>query len=290
MSGSSARTPLTSDSGLPVGVAWTPMNTACWPFIATLEVQLCAPRSTLAMSSSRTSAAVGALDHHALELVDVGQAGVGIDVGDREDSLWPGPAPTGSCWRGSPRHVGGGDAARRHCAGIEPQPHRKGLAAEDIGRGDAVDRRQQRLHDPGQVVGDRRGSTVRRCENPIYMTAVVWPVDFRMTGSCACRRHQVFDLLHLGHDVGQRLARVVIQLDIGGDGAGALDRARGQVVDALGGRDRLLDRRRDKALDQVGRRAGIGGRDRDRRVEQPRILPDLQARACISARSAGSAG
>ena len=48
--------PATSDNGLPVGVAWTPMNTACWPFISMLEVQLWALRSTLPMSSIRTTA------------------------------------------------------------------------------------------------------------------------------------------------------------------------------------------------------------------------------------------
>src|SRR5215472_754181 len=56
ISGNSAQTPATNDNGLPVGVACTPMKTACCPFIDTLEVQLCAARSTSAMSSIRTSA------------------------------------------------------------------------------------------------------------------------------------------------------------------------------------------------------------------------------------------
>jgi len=38
-----------------------PMNTACWPFIITLEVQLCAARSTVAMSPIRTRAPLFAL-------------------------------------------------------------------------------------------------------------------------------------------------------------------------------------------------------------------------------------
>ena len=56
ISGRSARTSRTRVKGLPVGVAWMPMNTARWPFIATLEVQLCAARSTVAMSSNLTNA------------------------------------------------------------------------------------------------------------------------------------------------------------------------------------------------------------------------------------------
>jgi hypothetical protein len=50
----------------------------------------------------------------------------------------------------------------------------------------------------------------------------------------------------------------------------------GDVVDALGGGDRLLDRRGDEALNQVGRCARIDGGDVDHRVRQLRILPDRQ--------------
>ena len=41
---------------MPDGVAWTPTNTACRPFIITLEVQLCADSETVAMSRIRTTA------------------------------------------------------------------------------------------------------------------------------------------------------------------------------------------------------------------------------------------
>ena len=60
-SGSWSRTPLTIVSGLPDGVAWMPIKTACWPFIMTLEVQLCAARSTVAISRIRTRAPLLAL-------------------------------------------------------------------------------------------------------------------------------------------------------------------------------------------------------------------------------------
>ena len=53
-SGNSARTPLTSVSGLPCGVACTPMKIACSPLKATLASVLCAASSTVAMSSMRT--------------------------------------------------------------------------------------------------------------------------------------------------------------------------------------------------------------------------------------------
>ena len=77
-----------------------------------------------------------------------------------------------------------------------------------------VDRIEQRLR--------RRGSGNPRiaalCSvglaKPIYMTAVVCPVALMTTGSCDPLRHQVFDLLHLGDDVGERGARVVIELDV----------------------------------------------------------------------------
>ena len=86
------------------------------------------------------------------------------------------------------------------------------------------------------------------------MTSVVWPVALTMTGSCGRGRDQVSDLLDLGHHLGQRLVGIEIELDVGGDRAGPLDRGRGQVIDPLGGRDRLRQGRGDKALHQIRRR------------------------------------
>ena len=53
-SGNSARTPFTSVSGLPCGVACTPMKIACSPLNATLASVLWAASSTVAISSMRT--------------------------------------------------------------------------------------------------------------------------------------------------------------------------------------------------------------------------------------------
>src|SRR6185295_9874692 len=89
-------------------------------------------------------------------------------------------------------------------------------------------------------------------------------------------RDQVPDRIHLGENFGQRLVRVEVQLDVDLDGAGALHGRRGDVVDALGGGDRLLDRRGDEALNQVGRCARVHGGDVDHRVRQFWILPDRQ--------------
>ncbi len=219
--------------------------------------------------------AVLALDHHLLELRCVVEPGVGGDVGDREIALRLARrrlVVVGLDRRGD---IAGGDPARRHPHGIEPQPHREDLAAEDVGRGDAGDGDQERLHHPGQVIRDRRARQLvagkadihdrRGLAGGLGDDRVLRPV-----------RDQVLDLLHLGHDLGQRLVGVEIEPDIGGDRAGALDRARGQVVDALGGRHRLRQRCGDEALHQVGRGAGIDRGDGDRRVRELRVLPDRQ--------------
>ena len=87
-------------------------------------------------------------------------------------------------------------------------------------------------------------------------------------------RDQVFDRVHLGEHLGERLVRVEVQLDVDLDRRGALHRRRGDVVDALGGGDRLLDRRGDEALDQVRGCAGIDGRDVDDRVRAAGVQSD----------------
>ncbi len=51
-------------------------------------------------------------------------------------------------------HVIRGHAERRHAGRIEPDAHGEGLAAENLGGGDPVDRLQARLDDACQVVGD----------------------------------------------------------------------------------------------------------------------------------------
>ncbi|MGY4282160.1 hypothetical protein ACVWXO_001380 [Bradyrhizobium sp. LM2.7] len=105
---------------------------------------------------------------------------------------------------------------------------------------------------------------------------MVWPVVLVTIGSLDSFGIRYLDRVRLGQHLGQRLVRIEVQLDVDLDRRGAEHRGRGDVVDTLGGSDRLFDRRGDEALDQVGGGAGIDGRDVDDRVRQLRILPDRQ--------------
>ena len=220
-------------------------------------------------------AAVLGLDDHLLELIEVPQVRIGLNVRDDEVAL-------GLAGRGL--EVVGGNrrrdvvwrhAAARHPHRIEPQPHRKRLAAENVGRRHAVDRRQHRLHHARQIIRDRRARELVAGEAEIHHGR---GLAGRLGHDRVVRflRDQVFDRVRLGENFGQRLVRVEIQLDVDLDRAGALHRRRRDVVDTLGGSDRLLDRRGDEALNQVGRRTRIDGGDVDHRVRQLRILPDRQ--------------
>ena len=216
------------------------------------------------------------LDHHLRELLDVGEPGIGVDVGDREVAF------------GLPRRrlevigadrggdIAGRNPARRHPRRVEPQPHGKGLPPEDVGRSDTIDRGEQRLHDPGQVIGDCGTRQFRAGEADIHDRR---GLARRFDDDWVLRlfRKLELHLLDLGHDIGQRLARIVVEPDVGGDRAGSLDRGGGQVIDALRGRHRLRDRRGDEALHQIGRGAGVDRRHCNRRVRQLGVLANLQA-------------
>ena len=253
------------------------MKIACSPLKATLASELCAASSTVGDVLHPNEAAVLRLDDHLLELIDVAQVGIGRDVGDDEIAL--GLAGRGLEVVGDDRGL---DVVRRHAAArhldrIEPQPHRKCLAAENIGRGHAVDRRQHRLHHARQVIRDRRTGQLFAGEAEIHHGRGL----ARRLGHdriVGFLRDQVFDRIGLGENFGQRLVRIEIQLDVDLDRRGAEHRRRSDVVDAFGRSDRLLDRRGDEALDQIRGRAGIDGGDVDHRVRQLRILPDRQHR------------
>ena len=81
--GSSSLTPATMFSGLPVGVALTPTNTADCPFMLTEELLLWAPSSTVATSRRRTSPPSAALTTIARKSSRLVRAGVGDDVDGR---------------------------------------------------------------------------------------------------------------------------------------------------------------------------------------------------------------
>ena len=220
-------------------------------------------------------AAVLGLDGHALELVDVLQVGIGRDVGDDEIALG---LPGGGLEVVRPdRH---GDVVRRYAAprhprGVEPDPHREGLSAENFGRRHAIDGGQDRLHHARQIVRYRRSRKFLAGESEIHHGGGLAGrlQDDRIVG---LSRNQVSDRIHLRHHFGQRLVGIEVELDVDRNQALALGRGRGDVVDAFGGRHRLLDRRGDEALHQVRRGAGIDRRHRDHGVRQFRILPDRQ--------------
>src|SRR6266567_4051045 len=203
-------------------------------------------------------AAVLGLDDHALELIEVAQVGIGRHVGDDEVTL--GLARGGLEVVGRDRRL---DIVRRYAAPghldrIEPQPHRECLSAENVRRGHAVDRRQHGLDHARQIIRDRRPRQLLAGEAEIHHgRGLAGGLGHdRVVGFL---RDQIFDRIHLGEDLGQRLVRIEIQLDEDLDRAGALHRRRGDVIDAFGGGHRLLDRRRDEALDQIRGRAGIHG-------------------------------
>ena len=167
--------------------------------------------------------AVFRLDHHLVELLDVGEPGIGVDVGDREIAFGLARRRLEVIGANRGGHIAGGNPPRRHPHRVEPEPHRKGLPAENVGRSDAIDRGEQRLHDAGQVIGDRRARQLRASEADIHDCRGL-PGRFDNDRVLRFFRELEFDLLDLRHDVGQCLARVVIEPDIGGNRARSLDR------------------------------------------------------------------
>ena len=221
--------------------------------------------------------AVLGLDDHALELIGIAQIGVGLDVGNDQIAFGLASGGLEIVRRDRRLHFIGRDVAPGHLHRIEPDPHRKSLPAENVGGGHAVDRRQHRLHHARQIIrdGGTRQFVAGKAEIHHGRGLAGGLGDDRVVGFL---RDQIFDRVHLGEHLGERLVRVKIQLDVDLDRAGALHRRRGDVVDALGGGYRLLDRGRDKTLDQRRGRTGIRGGDVDHRVRQLWILPDREIR------------
>ena len=102
--------------------------------------------------------AVLGLHHHVPEFVDRLEVGVGDDVGDGEVTFGLARRRLIVVGQKRARDIDRGNAARRHARRIEPHPHRISLAAENVGRRDAIDSRQQRLDVAREIVGDRRGA------------------------------------------------------------------------------------------------------------------------------------
>ena len=172
-------------------------------------------------------------------------------------------------------HVVRGHPERRHAGRVEPDAHGEGLAAENLGVGDAVDGLQARLDDAGQIVGDLGRGHHLRVERQVHeREALAGLLDHdRIVGVA---RQEAAHLIDLGQGVGHRPVGIGVETQIERDRRGVLLRGRDQRVDALGARHRLLDRGRDEALDDVGRGAGVGRGDGDRGVRGLGELPHLK--------------
>jgi DNA invertase Pin-like site-specific DNA recombinase len=172
-------------------------------------------------------------------------------------------------------HVVRGHAERRHAGRIEPDAHGEGLAAENLGVGDPVDRLQARLDDASQVVGDLGRGHHLRVERQIHeREALAGLLDHdRIVGVA---RQEAAHLIDLGQSVRHRPVGIGVETQIERDCRGVLLRGRDQRVDSLGARHRLLDRGGDEALDDVGRGAGVGRGDGDRGVRGLGKLPHLK--------------
>ena len=219
--------------------------------------------------------AVLLLEHELLELVDRVQIGAGREV-DR-DHLALGVADGRDVVVRVQRRVdiARGQAGRGELLRIEPGAQREGARAEDLRGLHAGHGLQLRLHDADQVVRDlvRRQRLAVEAEIHRVGAFAGRHGQLRLLG---LRRQLVDDRLHLGVDLGQRAAAVVVQAQARRDRADAGAAGRAQVVDALRLRDRGLERRGDEAGDDVGIRTVVGRGHGDRGDLGLRILAHRQ--------------
>ncbi len=92
----------------------------------------------------------------------------------------------------------------------------------------------------------------------------------------ASGRQIVADFVNLRADLGERGVGIVIQPQMDGDDADALEAARFHVVDAIGAGDLLFERRGDEALDQFGVGADVNRGDGDYGALAFGILPNVE--------------
>ena len=184
--------------------------------------------------------------------------------------------------RERPADVARGDAARGHLGRVEPDAHGEGLAAENLGFRDAVERLQLRLHHTIEIIGDLRAREHIRIEGHVEEGVALAGLlhDHRIL---RLARQLALHLLDFRQDVGDRAIGARVQPHVERDGRDVLLGTGDQRVDALGARHGLFERRGDEALDEVGVGARIGRRDGDRGLRQFRILPDLQLEARLRA-------
>ena len=166
-------------------------------------------------------------------------------------------------------HLRRADVERRHAVGLQPGAHRERAPAEDVGALHAVDRRQPRLHDADQVVGDLVVLEDLRAEAQVHRRELrVGRLD--ADGRDLRLGRQIgAHLVHARADVGERAGGVEVELQADVDRRQALDALRLDVVDAVGGGDRALERRGDEAAHQIGAGADVDGAHGDGRALEP---------------------
>ena len=173
-------------------------------------------------------------------------------------------------------HLRRTDVERRQAVGLEPDAHGEGPRPEDIGALHALERRQPRLHDAHDVVGDFVLLEELRGEAQVgggELAVGRLDVDDR---HLRFRRQVAANLVDLGSDLGQRLGGVVVEAQPRADGRDALRALRFDVVDAVRRGDDALERSRHEASHQVGVGADVDGGDGDRRVLAAGVLAHVQ--------------
>ncbi len=175
-----------------------------------------------------------------------------------------------------PPKLGGRDPEGRHLVRLEPDAHGEGAVAEDVGALHAADGGELRLDHAGQVVGDLVLVQLVGGEAEVHRGELVvrgLELDDRRLG---LRGQVVADLRHLRLKLGEGGARVVVELQVHGDGAQGLG-ARGlHVVDAVGAGDDALEGGRDEAPHEVGAGANVSRGDTNDRDVAPGVLPHRQ--------------
>ncbi len=173
-------------------------------------------------------------------------------------------------------HFAGRDVPRCQPVGFQPDPHRKGARAENLGLLYAGNRRQFRLNHPQQVICDlvlveilRIKTQVRRREPAV----AGFDVHHRRLGF---RRQIIADLRDFRLNLRQRRVVVVIEPQMHRDRAQPLPAFRLDVINPVGAGDNPFQRRGDVAAHQVSVGADVGGFDRDHGDVAARVLPDVQ--------------
>ena len=214
--------------------------------------------------------------HELLELRDRAEVGIRREVHRHERAF--GLAHGGEVVVSSQgaANLRGADVEGRHAVGLQPNPHRKGPPAQNLGALNPRDRREPRLNDPREVVGDFVRLQNIRDESQVGRRAFrvrALDIDDRHLG---LGRKVAAHLVHLRTDLRQGLGRVVIQLQPCRDERAPLRAFRLHIINAVRRRDRPLDRRGDETPHEIRVRPDVNRRDGHRGIVAPGILPNRQ--------------